>query len=308
MPTYPKSGPLTLTANIAEYVNTKALRAGIASDLVKIDFTGPKVANQGFKPMIREGKFDISELAIVSFLQAREVGKPLVLCPVPILSRFQHQCISYNLEKCGGEITPKQVEGKRAVFLSTACTIHQGASAMWVRSILKHECGVDLGKIKWVSYDPPHPAEVSDPAFVEKYVPDERNVEQMLVDGSFDVAIIGAPIKGEPKVRTLFPDAEAAGLGWFRKFGVVPVNHYLVVSKDLSEQRPDVLPELYRMLAASKAANPLTTGGVDMLPMGYEANKKTLEAVIMYATEQGLIKKPFKVEELFDKATIKMGA
>ena len=80
-----------------EYVNTKALRSGeIKSDLVKIEFTGPKIANQGFKPMIREAKFHISELAVVSFLQAREAGKPLVLAPAPILSRFQHHCISYN--------------------------------------------------------------------------------------------------------------------------------------------------------------------------------------------------------------------
>lgn len=302
MATYPKTGPLKLTANIAEYVNTKPLRAGIKSDLVTIDFTGPKVANQGFKPMIREGKFDISELAVVSFLQAREVGKPLVLMPVPIMARFQHQCISYNLEKTGGVISPKQIEGKRVGVRSYSQT-----TALWVRAILKHEHGVDLSKIKWVSYDPPHPAEVSDPSFVETYVPDERSVEQMLVDGAFDAAIIGAEIKGEPKVKTLIPDPQTAALGWYKRFGVVPVNHYLVVGKDLSEQRPDVIAELYRMIAASKAAAPLVVGGVDLLPMGFEANRKTIEAVIMYATEQGLIKKAFKVEELFDATTLGLG-
>ena len=64
---------------------TQALRAGeVKSDLVKIEFTGPKVANQGFKPMVREGKFDGGELAIVTFLQALEYGKPLVLMPATI--------------------------------------------------------------------------------------------------------------------------------------------------------------------------------------------------------------------------------
>ena len=64
MPTYAKTGPLKLTANIAEYVNTKPLRGGqVKSELVSIDFTGPKVANQGFKPMIREGKFDTGYIA-----------------------------------------------------------------------------------------------------------------------------------------------------------------------------------------------------------------------------------------------------
>ena len=248
---YPATGPVTLKANLAEYLNTKALRAGeIKSDLVAIDFCGPKIANQGFKPMIREAAFDISELAIVSFLQAREAGKPLVLLPVPILSRFQHHCISYNCTK--GEMKPKDVEGKRVGLRSYSQT-----TAMWVRSILKHEFGVDLGKIKWVSYDAPHPAEVSDPPFVEKYVPDKRSVEEMLADGDFDAAIVGAEIKNEPRVKSLIPDPHAAALAWYKKFGVVPVNHYLVVGKDLSAARPDVIRELYRMCEASKKANPL---------------------------------------------------
>ena len=301
MPTYPKTGPVTLKANLAEYLNTKAIRAGqVKSDLVTIDFCGPQTANQGFKPMIREAKFDISELAIVSFLQAREAGKPLVLLPVPILSRFQHHCISYNRSK--GDMKPKDVEGKRVGLRSYSQT-----TAMWVRSILKHEYGVDLGNIQWVSYDPPHPAEVSDPAFVETYVPDQRSVEEMLADGFFDAAIVGNVIKDEPRVKPLIPDADKAALAWYEKFGVVPVNHYLVANSDLTTQRPDVIRELYRMFEAGKRANPLTAGGVDLLPMGLEANRRTIEAVVMYATEQGLIKRRFKVEELFDETTRKLG-
>ena len=300
--TYAKSGPLTLKANLAEYLNTKALRAGaITSDLVTIDFCGPQVANQGFKPMIREAKFDVSELAIVSFLQAREAGKPLVLLPVPILSRFQHHCISYNCTR--GEMTPKDVEGKRVGLRSYSQT-----TALWVRSILQHEYGVDLGKIKWVSYDPPHPAEVSDPPFVEKYVPDKRSVEEMLADGAFDAAIVGTEIKDEPRVKPLIPDPHVKALAWYKTFGVVPVNHYLVVGRELSAARPDVIRELYRMCEASKTANPLTAGGVDLLPMGLEANRKTIEAVVMYANEQGLIKRQFKVDELFDETTRTLGA
>ena len=197
---------------------------------------------------------------------------------------------------------PKDVEGKRVGLRSYSQT-----TALWVRAILKHEYGVDLGKITWVSYDPPHPAEVSDPPFVEKYVPDERSVEQMLVDGAFDAAIIGAEIKDEPKVATLIPDPHAAALAWYAKFGVVPVNHYMVVGRDLSEQRPDAVAELYRMVAASKQANPLTAGGVDLLPMGFEANRKTIGRIIDYALEQGLISRKFTVEELFDKTTMKFG-
>jgi len=296
----PKSGPVTLTANIAEYPNTKALRGGqIGSDLVTIEFAGPKIANQGFKPMIREARFHISELAVVSFLQAREAGKPLVLVPAPIMSRFQHHCISYNTRN--GVMQPKDVEGKLVGVRSYSQT-----TALWVRAILKHEYGVDLGKIRWTSYDPPHPAETKDPDFVIKFDPGSRTVEEMLVAGEFGAAIIGAEIKDEPRVKTLIPDPHKAALDWFRRKGVVPVNHYLVVGADLSRDRPDVVRELYRMVGESKKANPVTAGGVDLLPMGYEVNRPTIAQIIEFALEQGLITRRFTVEELFDPVTMKL--
>src|ERR1043165_2689543 len=91
MPAYPKSGPVTLKTNLADYAMTKALKSGaVTSDLVKFDFCGPKVANQGFKAMVRERKFDAGELAIGTFLEARTYGKPVTLLPAVVMGRFQH--------------------------------------------------------------------------------------------------------------------------------------------------------------------------------------------------------------------------
>jgi 4,5-dihydroxyphthalate decarboxylase len=293
----PPTGPVTLTANIAEYLNTRALRAGqIRSDLVTIDFCGPKIANQGFKPMIREARFHISELAVVSFLQAREAGKPLVLVPAPIMSRFQHHCVSYNTRN--GEMKPKDIEGKLVGVRSYSQT-----TALWVRGIMKHDYGDDLGKIRWTSYDPPHPAEIKDPDFVIPFDPAGRSVEDMLAAGEFDAAIFGDEIKENPRIKTLIPDPHNAALDWFRRKGVVPVNHFLVVGASLTKERPDVVREVYRMVGESKKANPLTSGGVDLLPMGYSATRGTISEIIKYALEQGLITKPFTVEELFDDVT-----
>ena len=99
-----------------------------------------------------------------------------------------------------------------------------------------------------------------------------------------------------------------AAVEWYKKYGIIPVNHFLVVSKEFSAQRPDAIAELVRMLAASKEANPLMSNGIDLLPFGYDACYKTVENVIMYAREQGLITRNFTVDELFDKNTIKLGA
>ena len=90
---YPKSGPVTLRTNLADYAMTKALKSGaVKSDLVTFDFCGPKVANQGFKAMVRERKFDAGELAIGTFLEAKTYGKPVTLLPAVVMGRFQHQC------------------------------------------------------------------------------------------------------------------------------------------------------------------------------------------------------------------------
>ena len=92
MSKYPTSGPVTLKTNLADYAMTKALKEGaVTSDLVKFDFCGPKVANQGFKPMVRERAFDAGELAIGTFLQAKAYGKPVTLLPAVVMGRFQHQ-------------------------------------------------------------------------------------------------------------------------------------------------------------------------------------------------------------------------
>src|SRR5258708_34668161 len=132
MPEYQKSGPVTLRTNLADYAVTKALKAGaIASDLVTFDFCGPKVAFQGFKPMVRERAFDASELAIATFLQAKVYGKPVVLLPAVVMGRFQHnhalRCVAR------GPLPPGEIAGRRCGNRSYTQT-----TGLWVRGILQH--------------------------------------------------------------------------------------------------------------------------------------------------------------------------
>lgn len=297
----PATGPVKLATNLAEYINTKALYSGaVRSDLVTLDLCGPKAAFQGFKPMIRENRFIAGELAICSFLQAREAGKPLVLLPAPILSRFQHCNISYNSAK--GEHGPKGIEGRRCGVRAYSTT-----TGVWIRGLLADEYGVDLSKVTWASYEDPHPAQAKDPPFVERFDLGARTLEGMLITGELDAAIIGGEIAGQPHVKTLIPDPHDAAQAWYRKTGIVPVNHIFVVHKDLSAQRPDAVREIYRMLADAKRANPLTAGGVDLLPMTVASLRKTLSTAMGYALAQGVIKTRFEVDDLFDDTTRTLG-
>ena len=159
---FPKAGPITLKTHLAEYPVTHALRAGeIKSDLVTLDFVGPKQAYEGFKPMVRESAYDASELAIVTFLQAKAFGKPFVALPAFVLGRFQHNLIGYNAGK--GELAPKDLEGKRVGVRAYTQT-----TGVWLRGILQHEYGVDLGKVKFVTFEDPHVTEYNDPPGVER--------------------------------------------------------------------------------------------------------------------------------------------
>jgi 4,5-dihydroxyphthalate decarboxylase len=106
------SAPLTLKTNLAESATTRALRSGaVKSDRFSFDFCGPKVAHNGFKAMVRDGAFDAGELAIVTFLQAKAAGAPLIMLPAPIVGRFQHHCVGYCVDE--GLMRPKDIEGRR---------------------------------------------------------------------------------------------------------------------------------------------------------------------------------------------------
>jgi len=291
---YPASGQVKLEINLADSDLMRALKAGeIGSDLVTLDYTGPKTANQGFKPMVREGKFDGGELAIVTFLQALEFGKPLVLMPATMVGRFQHYLLVYNSDRRPA-MTPKDLEGKRVGIRAYTQT-----TAMWLRAHLQHDYGVDLSKITWVCWDDPHPAEYKDPDFVNRVPAGSKSLDDMLLDGDLDAAIPGYDVIKLPQIKPIIPDLASAGRAFWDKYHAVSVNHIFTIKRELAEQRPDVVKELYRMLLASKQKAPAPKDGIDPLPFGYEALRKPLELSIQYSLEQKLITRKFSVDELF---------
>jgi 4,5-dihydroxyphthalate decarboxylase len=299
---FPATGKVRLKTNLADYPVVRALKAGeVRSDLVEFDFCGPKVANQGFKPMINEAAFDAGELAIGSFLQAKAYGRPLVMLPAVVMARFQHNFIVYNSAR--GELKPKDMEGRRI-----AVRAYTQTTGIWVRGILKHEYGVDLSRIRWVCTDDAHVAEYRDPSIVERPGPGAKKLDQMLLDGDVDALIPAADLtKDHAHIRHLFPNPNQQAKTWANKYGTVPVNHYFVVAKALADARPDVVREIYRLLVESKKAMPPGADGIDFHPMGVEANRKALELVVQYSVEQQIIPHAFTVDELLNGAVTAIG-
>jgi 4,5-dihydroxyphthalate decarboxylase len=294
---YPLSGVVKLRTNLAEYPVTKALRQGrISSSVVSFDFCGPPTAHDGFKGMVRDNEFDAGELAIITFLQAKAYGKPYVLLPAPISGRFQHHCIGYNAEH-GGELRPKDIEGQRVGVRSYAQT-----TGLWVRGVLKHEYGVDLDRVTWVTFEDGHLAEYTDPANTERAPKGSKKLAQMMFDGDVTAAILGADMPKDPRVRTLVPEPHKAAKEWFKRTGIIPINHMFAVHEEIARERPDVVREAFRMIVESRTAAPpeaLET----IPPFGVEASRKAIQLAIDWALEQRIIPRRLEVDELFHDNT-----
>jgi 4,5-dihydroxyphthalate decarboxylase len=292
---------LTLHTMLGNYPNVAPLKSGaVHSDLVDFDFVEVKVANNLFKQVVREAKYDLAELAIVTYLQARSYDKPYILIPAVVVSRGQHHTIAYNAER--GTLKPSDLNGKRVGV--RAFTVTTGT---WVRGILASDYGVDLNKVEWITFEDPHVAEYRDPDIVKR-APPGKELVQMLLDGEIDAAIVGDKLP-DPRLKHLIPDADAAAQKWAERHHGVPINHMLVVRKDLSRSRPDVVRDVFRQFQESKRAAGLPDGGVlDPYRFGVEACRPTLEIIIDFCRQQKLISRPVSVDELFDDTTRALGA
>jgi 4,5-dihydroxyphthalate decarboxylase len=286
----------TLHTMLGNYPNTKALKSGaVQSSLVDFDFVEVKVANNLFKSVVRDAKYDVAELAIATYLQAKAYGKPYVLLPAVLVSRGQHHTIAYNSDR--GVLRPSDLACKRVGV--RAYTVTTGT---WVRGILASDYGVDLGKIEWISFEDPHVAEYQDPSFVKR-APAGKEMVQMLLDGEIDAAVVGDKLP-DARLKHLIPDPETAAQKWAERHHGVPINHMVVVREGLSRSRPDLIQDVFQRLHDSKRAAGLADGvALDPYRFGVDACRPILEVIIDYCHQQQLIPRRLSVDELFDDTT-----
>jgi 4,5-dihydroxyphthalate decarboxylase len=287
---------VTFKTLLGDYPNTLALKNGeIRSPGIVFEFAEVKVPNTAFKDVVRALKYDVAELAVVTYLQAKAHDKPLVLLPAVVVGSVPHPFLVYNAER--GRITPADLNGRRVGIRAYSVT-----TAAWIRGILENDHSVDLDSIRWVTFEDPHVAEYHDPATAER-APDGKQLLKMLIDGEIDAGIVGASDLKDPRLRPVIPNPDEAAQVWRRKYGALPINHMLVVKKSLRESNPDAVKEIFRVLRESKPATPVESGGFDTIQFGVHKIRRSLELIIEYAVQQRLIPKPFTVDELFDEVT-----
>ncbi len=284
----PTEMAMRLRTLLGDHPGTAALKNGsVKSDSVTLDFADYSPTNKGFKPMVREQAFDVSEMAIVTYLMAKSFGKPMVLLPNVVVARFQHAYALYNAKQ--GTLKPTDLNGKRVGIRSFTTT-----TGAWLRGILANDYGVDLNSIDWVTFEDAHVAEFRD---TTQRAPAGKQIIQMLLDGDLD-AVLGEKVE-HPGLRPLFADAGAEEKSWFAKHQVVPINHMVVVSENLSSKNPEAVREVFRILRESAALAP--PGAAPKFSA--DEMRRSLELIIQYTAQQGLIPRAFTVDELFDDLT-----
>ena len=295
----PKSAAATrlrLSVTLGEAPQAAALKSGtVTSDRLDLEFNEVKPVNTAFKPMVRDLAYDVCEMAIVTYLMAKDNGKKITLIPAMMLAWDQHPQLIYSSER--GTLAPKDLEGKRVGVRAYSQT-----TGCWVRGFLQNDFGVDLKKVKWVTFEDAHVGEYRDPPWASRESSGKK-ITDMLLAGEIDACIAEPP--ADPRIKTVIPDARAVAQQWRAQNGFRPINHLVVVKSELAAAHPWLVEELWRLLKGSRAAAKLTPEQDAAAPYGIATNRDAFKRIALYAHQQGLVSRLFDVDELFDEAALK---
>jgi len=285
--------PVRLRSVLKRYPHTAPLLDGWITDpRVQLDFESVEPIFRAFKPMAQQQIYDVSEMAIVTYLQARGYDKPLVLLPNVVASRLQQKCLVYNSRH--RRMTLADLPGARVGVRAYTQT-----TGMWVRAILAGTYGIATDSINWVTFEDGHLAEYNDPPFVTRG-PEGSNLLQMLRDGLIDAAIFGNDLPREDGIEPVIPNPSDADRAWYEANRFVPINHVVVMKLETAEAHPESVAAVHALLKRGKAAVAAATPEIaDALPDGIEAMRRPLEATLAACAEQQLLPRPLSVDDLF---------
>jgi 4,5-dihydroxyphthalate decarboxylase len=283
------------------------------------DFEEVPVLVHAFRRMVRGLAFDVSEMALTTYLVAKAHGAKFTAVPTFLVRGFHHGAVLHNpvASAVSGIRGPKDLEGRR-VGVNRGYTVTTG---VWARAVLQAEYGVDLSKITWVLSGDEHVAQYRPPANVVP-MPQGGLLEQMLLDGEL-AATIGVTSKS-PDLAPLIPDPDEAGYTALRERGLYPINHLVVVKDELLRKRPELAADVFDVFARSKRlyvdrlragaiespnatdrmyARVMELTGEDPLPYGIAPNRAVLEELMRHAVDQKILQRPLPLGEVFAEST-----
>ncbi|HEY4134543.1 MAG TPA: PhnD/SsuA/transferrin family substrate-binding protein [Alphaproteobacteria bacterium] len=327
---------LQLSIGMADNPRTRAIFDGrVTPDGIDLIPTALH-ASELFWRQLRFGDFDVSEMSMSSLMMAVAGGDDRwVGIPVFTTRRMFH--VGVLVRKDSGIDKPADLKGKKM-----GVPEYQQTAALWTRGYLQHEYDVhprdmefwmerndDTSQGAATGFRPPADVKVN-------YIPNSTNMGEMLLEGKLHGALrylagtnnlvdrSSVDLYRHPDFKTLFPDMHAEGVKSYQKTGIYPINHGMVIKREIAEKHPWVILNLFKAFQkandiAEKARKEaveyhLETGllppearkalATPIIQHGIIANRKVLETTAQYSFEQGLTPRLIKLEELFAPSTM----
>ena len=285
---------------------------------VKLDFVKVPAINKAMKA-VADLEYDVGEITLVDYILARRFGRPLAGLPIFVNRNFMHDRIMYHTRS--GIRAPKDLEGKRIGLKRYTQT-----APVWNRGILAMEYGIDLDRVTWVATETrANVSEYRDPPNVVP-APPGKSLAELLESGEIDAADDpGRPWTDRKEtwnydknvIKSLIPNGQEAAADWYRRTGIYPIMHVLVVKRDSIAARPSLMRELFDAFVAAKKqfmenlTDPAefrirgrSIVGRDFLPYGVEVNRSVIDLMCEFAYRQKITPNRYRVEDLFDPDTI----
>jgi 4,5-dihydroxyphthalate decarboxylase len=314
------------------YDRTRALEDGsVQPEGIDLTYIAVDPPEEVFWRMLMHREFDAAEMSLGSYVAERARGElPFIAIPAFVSRMFRHSAAYVHADS--GIQRPEDLRGKRV-----GVPEYQMTATIWLRGILQDDYGVKPSELRWYSGGQEHPGRrekvplTLPPDVRIERIPEDRTLSAMLEAGELDAlfaARMPSPfVNGSPRVHRLFPNYREVEADYFRRTGIFPIMHTVVIRRDLYERHPWVAQSLLKALGEAKARcaralydaralRPMLPWAIDAYetaralmgddfwPYGLEANRKTLETFVRYAHEQGVAARPVSVDELFARETL----
>lgn len=291
--------PVHLKTALCSYPHTVALKDhSLTSPDVVLDFTEVEPIHKAFAPMVRRQDFDLSELAIVTALQALAFGSPIVVLPAVVASRLQRGCLIQLAAR--DPIAPRDLVGKRVGVRAYTQT-----TGMWVRAALREDYDIAPEAITCVTRDAGHVADYADPDFVVHEEAGKSLLDQMR-DGEIEAAILGNDLPKGDEFKPVIVDHRAVDVAWRDRHGFMPINHVVAVSRVIAETQPAAVRAAYRLLREGARTAP-PRGAEDPTRFGIEAVRGPLAFIIDECQRQALLPRALDVDEVLAASRALLG-
>lgn len=323
---------LNLHMATGPYDRIEALRYGaIKPEGITLNYETRIPVHSIFVGMAEREEFDVSEMSLALYTTKRSRalagGEPFPFVAIPVFPSRVFRHGNFFVNRKTGITSPKDLEGKRIGIQE-----YRQTAGVWMRGILRDEYGVDTETIQWVEggVDVPRKASTSDVRPDRDVniseLQDHNTLSDALSGGEIDAVMaarVPASARVDDNIVRLFPDFRIVEQDWFKRTGIFPIMHTVVMREALYRDNPWMAQSLFAALEASKAkaqeqmrytgAMMYMTpwlfddleemdrvfGGDDAWPYGLEANRAHLETFMGHLVTEGFLPAPTALEHLF---------